>query len=891
MKQFHLSILLVLIPLNLFAQREFIHPGITYTQADLNRMKAMVNARREPFYSTYLQLAASSFAQSTVGGHTNVTAIPETQHNNFIGMDGRKAHDNALMWKLTGTMAYADNAVKLLNGYLNLTNSSSRGTGPLDNGKIYMLIEAAELMRDYSGWETVDQEKFKSMLVHPGYSTKVIPTSHYSLVDSLNDVTIYWNIYNFDRGRFGNQGLFAARGLMAMGIYLDNDTIYDRALRYLSGLPHRSYDLPYNSGPAIIGSMISETELQRDFNVTYSTTVPDYGYDELLKYYIYENGQCQESSRDQGHTMGGIGNYTCIAEMAWNQGDSLYNILDNRILKGIEFNTRYNLSTDAVYVYPDQTTPWEPVGYSTKESDCTYDNGIFYQAMSRSGRWFGKKMSPIGRSTDFGPGGWREQALAHYKIRMGVDSSEMKWLQRSHDRLMGDYGFENWGVSGHHYEWFGWGTLTKRRTAWMAGDGGTFVSAKHVSGLPVAPCIIRAVDYDYFNGNGEGRTYHNDGKTVGTLYRTNGSIEILQDGTEPVVTTMIAGEWMNYTMVFPAPDGNTTPSVSKKYNIYVTYQSAGTGAKLFAAVDDGIRKGKELLAASQWTERCLGTFTVNCGANVVRIYVKGNSNLLKLKNIRVEPIVTSGLGKVPLKNIVVKVFDASANDLTASYSNAIDAATDSIFSNTINLGMQKFLVYDFGINGLDLAKVTFYNDGITKDGAEQAVVLGSTKNGPYTASWTNTGTNVLRTNASIQNGIPILDNTWSSTGLGRYQVGPVGKYRYLGVYNWSRTCKISELEVESSEATTSGTEDMEASAIWDNTDEANVTAPQASSKAFIMGGSGMISCIGANQLEAYSLSGVRIIRASDEKASLPAGFYIVKAILDDQTVVSKVIVR
>ena len=31
--------------------------------------------------------------------------------------------------------------------------------------------------------------------------------------------------------------------------------------------------------------------------------------------------------------MGGIGNYTAIAEMAWNQGDSLYGWLDNRILK------------------------------------------------------------------------------------------------------------------------------------------------------------------------------------------------------------------------------------------------------------------------------------------------------------------------------------------------------------------------------------------------------------------------------------------------------------------------------------------------------------------------------------------------------------------------------
>ena len=51
----------------------------------------------------------------------------------------------------------------------------------------------------------------------------------------------------FDPGRFGNQGLFAARGLMAMGIYLDNDTMYDRGYRYLACLPGRKDDLPYQA--------------------------------------------------------------------------------------------------------------------------------------------------------------------------------------------------------------------------------------------------------------------------------------------------------------------------------------------------------------------------------------------------------------------------------------------------------------------------------------------------------------------------------------------------------------------------------------------------------------------------------------------------------------------
>ena len=42
--------------------RHFIHPGITYTQGDLDRMKAMVKAKHEPYYSTFLKLKESPYS-------------------------------------------------------------------------------------------------------------------------------------------------------------------------------------------------------------------------------------------------------------------------------------------------------------------------------------------------------------------------------------------------------------------------------------------------------------------------------------------------------------------------------------------------------------------------------------------------------------------------------------------------------------------------------------------------------------------------------------------------------------------------------------------------------------------------------------------------------------
>ena len=468
------------------SQRRFVHPGITYTQGDFDRMKAMVEARQEPYYSTFLKLKESSYSSLDAPVVNRGEQIQGGCFNATIGVDGRRAHDLALLWHLTGDEAYARKAVEYLNANSFYINTSSRGTGPLDNGKIYLLIDAAEMMRDYSDWKPEDQQRFKDMLVHPGYSNTEDFSAKYANYwdDSKNGVTFYWNIYNFDAARFGNQGLFAARSMMAMAIYLDNEIMYDRAYRYLLGMKHREDDLPYPSGPAIsseepirISSAMIDYKLEGR-----KKEIQDYGYDEQLQYYIYPNGQCQESSRDQAHVLAGLHNYVAIAEMAWNQGDSLYSSLNNRLLLGLEWNYRYNLSE--IQSYEDQRIPWEPTGVTKDINEVTFDNGKYLQIKSRSGRWESVNISSHGRGDVSGTGGTREMALAHYAVRSGLPVEKYTWLQRYRDYMIEHYGCENWGVAPNwFYEWTGWGILTKRLTPWMAGEPVTFVDGQRISGI------------------------------------------------------------------------------------------------------------------------------------------------------------------------------------------------------------------------------------------------------------------------------------------------------------------------------------------------------------------------------------------------------------------------
>lgn len=84
-----------------------------------------------------------------------------------------------------------------------------------------------------------------------------------------------------------------------------------------------------------------------------------------LPKYVGETGQCQETGRDQNHAQLGLEALAQTCEMAWQQGDDLWGVLDNRLLKGFEYTAKYNLGhevpfqtwTDCTGLYNDWTEP------------------------------------------------------------------------------------------------------------------------------------------------------------------------------------------------------------------------------------------------------------------------------------------------------------------------------------------------------------------------------------------------------------------------------------------------------------------------------------------------------------------------------------------------------
>lgn len=526
------------------ATTAFIHPGGLHSRSSLERMRYQVAAEQEPWRTSFQLFASDARASAdyAVRGDASWTSVQRGgAHGAEFESDATAAYLNALMWAITEDEAHAQKCVEIFDTWKNLTTFVPGGTPALDAGLFaYKLVEAAEIIKStYAGWAATDVKAFQDMLVFPGYSSSAVPATL-----SAENGTFYWRIYNGDPGRHGNQDMIAWRAMLVMGVFLDERTMFERALRYFKGEPHASGALPYPAGPSSSGAQLADNPYFTSFERRASETTPDYGYNGVLSHYVWENGQLQESSRDQQHAFFGLGVAAGIAEVAWNQGDAVWNALDQRLLKGFEFTARYNASY--LQAFPDQPTPWEPSG----------DELIV--RTDRTGRWLSKAVNPyfendferVSRGDFPGKRPVFEQALAHFQVRMGLPESATRWTERARDVAIERYGQEPNGFSLDHP---GWGGLTFRRPADCAGDPiSGFDAGKPVMATPTVPAPILAVNYDFFPASGEGHTYHDasPGNDGGQYRADDVDIGCSAEG-EPVVVGVESGEWLTYTLRVP----------------------------------------------------------------------------------------------------------------------------------------------------------------------------------------------------------------------------------------------------------------------------------------------------------------------------------------------------
>ncbi|KAI1339495.1 chondroitin AC/alginate lyase [Xylariaceae sp. FL0016] len=376
----------------------FTHPGLLHTSDDLARVKTHVSQGDEPWNTDWQLLISNSHAQPTYEPNPQPTIYrgsdgEHSENYSILFNDVHAAYQLAIRWSVEGVSDYADAAINILNSWastlVEIGGSSDKFLAAGIYG--YQMANAAELMRDYSGWASSDQDSVKGLLVDLFYYWNYVFLTTHNGQDEYH----YWANWDFCN----------VASIMAIGIYTDNQTMYDWGKNYfLAG-----------DGRGAIGNFI------------YKNYTED-GTGKMIS-------QGQEAGRDQGHATLDFALLGVIMQQGYNQGDDFYATNTNIGLAGSEYVAKYNTGYDVPYTYYES--------YLGNETEISSSSRYTHRA------------------------GF-ERLYAHYADIKGLDASWTKLYRdetngNSTDGVEGgggDYG----GTSGG-YDDLGYGTLLYRLTA------------------------------------------------------------------------------------------------------------------------------------------------------------------------------------------------------------------------------------------------------------------------------------------------------------------------------------------------------------------------------------------------------------------------------------------
>lgn len=290
MRKKHLRIIILIVTL-VYAipgahAQSFVHPGINQTAKDLAYLKQLIQGNQEPWKSAYDKLVSATDTTFVAHPYAHVLRGPYGKPNiggNALSKSATVAYNCALLWYLTGDKHYANTAIRILDSWSDTLWDFDYNDAKLLSGWTgHAFCNAAEILRyTGAGWSQKGIDRFTRMLM----------TVYYPLLR-----------YYFPTAN-GNWDGAICHTLLAIAIFTDNRALFNDAVDHLL------------HGP-VNGSIFK---------------------------YIYPNGQCEESGRDQGHVQLGLGEFAGAAQVAYTQGVDLFSIGDDRIARGYEYTAGYLL--------------------------------------------------------------------------------------------------------------------------------------------------------------------------------------------------------------------------------------------------------------------------------------------------------------------------------------------------------------------------------------------------------------------------------------------------------------------------------------------------------------------------------------------------------------------
>lgn len=320
----------------------YTHPALLHSSSDIAAAKDRL-ATDDLAKAAYSRLEAQSTG-SAAGAVETLKRMDQqnwqdkySDYSNFThaASDAKLAYELALRYQLKGNEGCAASAVNILNdwaanckGMLRLKGYSNNIPDPneyLICIQAYQFANAAELLRDYSGWNSDDFTKFQTWMKQTFADVAILfLENHHNNDNSLH----YW--LNWD--------LAALDAMLSVGILCDDAALVNYALAYTTS----------GKGTGNVNNVVVATHNDPDSDETLA--------------------QCQESGRDQGHSTLDITLLGVLCQTAQNIGIDLFT--PYKALEMAEYVGKYNLKdASGNFVYEESKVPFAK--YSNGEVDHT----------------------------------------------------------------------------------------------------------------------------------------------------------------------------------------------------------------------------------------------------------------------------------------------------------------------------------------------------------------------------------------------------------------------------------------------------------------------------------------------------------------------------------------
>lgn len=331
-KMKHLFAILVAlgIPAAPVSAMDFVHPGALNSKAELDFVKAKIQAGAQPWKGEFDRMLSSSYATRGPHGLTNINSSDDDA--NVSRDDAIAAYTQALLWYFTDDETYANRSIAILNSWSALQGfSAGSDQDRLQAGWIgAVLAPAAEIMRGFPGWTASEIGNLQSMFKRAFYP-------------QLNTASS-WN---------GNVDLTQIDAMMSIAVFNEDEAEFDRGLNRLR-VRNPAYFYLTSDG-------------SRPQPIAGDGANPQKFWSNPSKWI---DGLNQETCRDGGHhSQFGLGSALHAAEVAWHQGVDVYTENEKRYTLAMELMAAQLLTNSMQGTCsnktpsPDRYDAWE-VGYN-----------------------------------------------------------------------------------------------------------------------------------------------------------------------------------------------------------------------------------------------------------------------------------------------------------------------------------------------------------------------------------------------------------------------------------------------------------------------------------------------------------------------------------------------